>query len=202
MGYKSIIDLLNKRWSVRKFKDKEISGEVIDYIVEAGRLSPSGGNEQPWLFGVINDREKIKSVSEAAYNQKWIATAPLLIILCTKIVEDERGARDIQTARFPHLKDEIVNMEKELYSSLNCEEHQTKIPGTHMCLAALEHGINSTWVSYFKVREVSQILNLPRNIIPSEIIVMGYPDEEFKNRRKKSKEEVLFINSYGEFKKN
>ncbi len=41
------------------FSDKKISQEIINYILEAGRLSPSGGNEQPWKFGVINDKDLI-----------------------------------------------------------------------------------------------------------------------------------------------
>ena len=41
-----ILDLLRKRVSVRKFQDKPIPEDVLQEIPEAGRLSPSGGNEQ------------------------------------------------------------------------------------------------------------------------------------------------------------
>jgi nitroreductase len=189
-----ILDLLRKRYSVRKFSNKKISQGTIDYILEAGRLSPSGGNEQPWKFGVITDKDLIREISKIAYNQKWIENASLLIILCTTIVSDERGGRDIQMARFPELKDKIKKMDKELYSKLNQEEHQTKIPGTHMVLAALEHGIGSTWISYFKVDELSKLLNLPKDWIPSEIIAFGYPAKEMKPVRKKNINEVIFYN--------
>lgn len=191
-----IVDLLKTRCSMRKFKQMQIPQDIVDYIIEAGRLSPSGGNEQPWLFGVIDDKELIRKIAVVAYNQEWITSAPLLIVLCTTIVEDERGGRDIQVSRFPELKNEIVNMDKELYSKLNSEEHQSKIPGTHMVLAALEQGIYSTWVSYFSVSEVSKLLNLPSSYIPSEILVFGYPAGEIKPRIKKKKEEIVFLNSY------
>jgi nitroreductase len=191
-----IVDLLKKRCSIRKFKQMAIPQAAIDYIIEAGRLSPSGGNEQPWMFGIVNDKELISKIAAAAYNQKWISSAPLVIVLCTTIVEDERGARDIQVSRFPEFKNEILNMNKELYSKLNSEEHQSKIPGTNMVLAALEYGIYSTWVSYFNVNEVAGLLNLPPLYIPSEILVLGYPEGEIKPRIKKEKEEIVFINSY------
>lgn len=194
-----IVDLLKKRCSLRKFKQMPITQDTIDYIIEAGRLSPSGGNEQPWIFGIINDKELIRKIAVASYNQEWITSAPLLIVLCTTIVEDERGARDIQVLRFPEWKNEILNMDKELYSKLNCEEHQSKIPGTHMVLAALEHGIYSTWVSYFNVSDVSELLNLPTAYIPSEMLVFGYPEGEVKPRDKKKKEEIVFLNSYTKF---
>jgi nitroreductase len=46
-------------------------------MLEAARLSPSGGNEQPWMFGVITDRLLIKQISKLAHGQKWIASAPI-----------------------------------------------------------------------------------------------------------------------------
>lgn len=190
-----IVDLLKKRCSMRKFQDKPIPLDIIDYIIEAGRLSPSGGNEQPWMFGIINDKILINKISDAAYNQKWINSSPLLIVLCTKIIEDENGARNIQASRYPEWKNDILEMNKEFYSKLNSEEHQTKIPGSYMALAALEHGIMSTWVSLFNVDLVSTLLNLQSDCLPSEIIVFGYAGEEPRFREKKPKEEITFTNS-------
>jgi len=190
-----ILELLKKRSSVRNFSKKVISEEIIDYILEAGRLSPSGGNEQPWKFGVINDKKLIKRISETAYNQQWMAEANLLIVLCAEIVKAESGGRDIQKARFPELEDEIQAMEKELYCKLNQEEHQTKIAGTHMVLAALEHGIGSTWVSYFRVDELSKLLGLSGDCIPTEIIAFGYPGDKKTAQKKKSVDEIVFYNN-------
>ena len=64
-----------------------------------------------------------------------------------------------------------------------------------MVLAALEHGIGSTWVSYFRVDELSKLLNLPKGYIPAEIIIFGYPKDEMKATKKKSIDEILFYTS-------
>jgi nitroreductase len=191
-----ILDLLRKRVSVRKFREQSIPDDVLHEILEAGRLSPSGGNEQPWLFGVVADPALIAQIAGAARGQMWIAKAPLLIVLCTIIVEDERGGRDIQVHRYPEYADIIAQMDKELYSALNQEEHQTKIAGAHMALAALERGVGSCWVSRFEVRRVAQLLHLPEGIIPAEILVFGYSERERKLAPKKLLEEVVFYNTF------
>lgn len=191
-----LLELLRNRTSIRNFTGEDISMKVIEYILEAGRLSPSGGNEQSWIFGVITDKDMIKKVSEIAYNQKWIGSASFLVVLCTCIVEKERGGRDIQKARFPKISEMIESMDNEIYSCLNMEEHQTKIPGTHMVLTALEHGIASTWVSYFDVDKMSMLLNLPKACIASEILAFGYPANKKEPLKKKKLEEITFYNVF------
>ena len=165
-------------------------------ILEAGRLSPSGGNEQAWTFGVITDKGLIARIAQIAHQQEWIALSPLLIVLCTIPVDDERGGRDIQKQRFPEFARAIDELDQDLYWALNQEEHQTKIAGTHMALAALEHGVGSCWVSRFEVNQLSQLLKIPAGIIPSEILVLGYPGREQKPAQKKALEAVTFYNKY------
>lgn len=189
-----LLDLLKDRTSVRSFTQEPISHANIQTILEAGRLSPSGGNEQSWVFGVIDDRETIEFVSRIAYNQNWITSARFLIVLCTRMVEKSRGGRDIQKSRFPSLSETIENMDDRLYASLNMEEHQTKIPGTHMVLAAQELGIASTWISYFQVEALNQRLNLPSSLMASEIIAFGYPVKHKQPTPKKPLEAITFYN--------
>ena len=83
-------------------------------------------------------------------------------------------------------------MPQPLYWALNQEEHQTKIPGTHMVLVALEHGVSSCWVSRFDVKGLAQLLELPAHYLPSEILVFGYPEFEQTPRSKKSLDEIVF----------
>ena len=76
-----IVELLRVRSSVRQFQHRPVPAEILQEILEAGRLSPSGGNEQSWAFGVITDRDLIAQIAEIAYRQTWIARAPLLVVL-------------------------------------------------------------------------------------------------------------------------
>lgn len=187
-----ILDLLEKRFSVRRFRDKAIPHEILGTILEAGRRSPSGGNEQPWLFGVIRAPAIISRVAEAAYQQVWIASAPLLIVLCTRKVQDNNAGRDIQVQRFPEWADALRSMDAELYSAIHSEEHQTKIPGAHMALMALEQGIGCTWVSRFEVNTVAEIISAPKGYVPSEILAFGYPAALGSQAEKKPLDEIVF----------
>jgi nitroreductase len=191
-----LIDLLRRRWSVREFRDQPIPEPVLQDILEAGRLSPSGGNEQAWRFGVLTDRELITQVAALAYGQTWLARAPLLIVLCTVGVDDARGGRGIQADRFPDYADRLRQLDQNLYWALNQEEHQTKIAGAHMALAAWEQGVGSCWVSRFQVMPLAQLLGLPPGCLPSEILVLGYPARERKAAAKKALADLVFYNLY------
>lgn len=181
----TVLDLLRGRCSVRDFTDESIPDDVVRYILEAGRLSPSGGNEQPWKFVLVRDRESIERMAEIAYGQKWIRDAAMLVVLCVRDVDD----RGIQKARFPEL--DIESMDYQLYFRINMEEHQTKIPGTHMVLAAWEKGVGSTWISYFRVDELAEFLGLPSGYLPSEMIAFGYPKGDTEPVEKKDMDDVL-----------
>jgi nitroreductase len=191
-----ITELLKTRFSVRHFQERPIPDDVLQDILEAGRLSPSGGNEQAWVFGVITDPALIVQAAEIARRQTWIAQAPLLIVLCTTGVDDSRGGRDIQRDRFPEHAAAISAMDQELYWALNQEEHQTKIAGAHMAIAALEHGVGSCWVSRFEVKRMAELLHLPKGVIPSEILVFGYPRQKRTPTQKKALGEVVFYNTF------
>ncbi len=53
------LDIFKKRRSVRKFKSTPIPDEHIMKILDAARSAPTSGNQQPWKFLVIQDREKL-----------------------------------------------------------------------------------------------------------------------------------------------
>ncbi|MDD3335571.1 MAG: nitroreductase family protein [Eubacteriales bacterium] len=191
-----LLDLLKKRYSCRQFSQRKIDPKTIDYILECGRLSPSGGNEQPWKFGVITDPAIIQQIAQAAsvnVPQKWIATAPLIIVLCTQLFDcanDELGLH-----RFPSVHEQLQHMDRALYSIVNMEEHQTKIPGEHMVLAALEQGVYSTWISSVDCEKVGELLGL-KGYLATNVLAFGYPEKNRSVTSKKGKDSILFFNHF------
>jgi len=60
----NIIDVIKSRRSIRKYLDKQISREIIDKLIEAAEWAPSGMNEQPWGFIIVQDNALIKELSD------------------------------------------------------------------------------------------------------------------------------------------
>ena len=191
-----ILDLLTKRYSCSNFSDKKVSNETIAYMLECARLSASGGNEQPWKFGIVTDANMIKDISEAAsenYCQRWIANAPLVIVLCTQLFD--YPIADIGLKRFPSMLDRMKKIDKDVISAIGMEEHQTKIPGEHMVLAALEHGIYSTWISSMNCEKVGELLGVEGYLV-SNIIAFGYPKQDRDPTPKKELDSITFTDHF------
>jgi nitroreductase len=113
-----VTNLLNKRYSAREYQSKKIKQNTINYILHAGRKAPSAGNEQPWKFGIIDEKYMINRISEYTYGQNWIKAAPLIIVLCTD-KSKVKAAKELQSERFPEKEKMILNIDDELFQVLN-----------------------------------------------------------------------------------
>ena len=68
------------RVSIRKYEDKSIEKEKILQILKAGMQAPSAGNQQPWEFYVVTNKEKIRELSKVSPYAGCAAGAPVLIV--------------------------------------------------------------------------------------------------------------------------
>ncbi len=59
-------DAIRTALAVRHFKDTPIPEPIVRQIVEAGRLTASGGNRQPWHFIVVRDKETLRRLGQLA----------------------------------------------------------------------------------------------------------------------------------------
>jgi nitroreductase len=60
----AIIRNIYERRAVRKYKDVTVPTEIINQLLDAGRMAPSAMNRQPWKFYVLTDKKKIKTFSK------------------------------------------------------------------------------------------------------------------------------------------
>jgi len=67
--------------AVRRYQDKPVPDAIVRKILEAGRLTRSAMNLQPWHFIVVRDRETLKKLGALARSGPYIAQAPLAIVV-------------------------------------------------------------------------------------------------------------------------
>lgn len=170
------LELAEKRYSVRKFEDRPVDPEQIDKILQAGHLAPTACNRQPQRILVVNSEEAVKKLrkcTECHFN------APAAMLVCYDKSECWVRNRD----------------------GKNSGEIDASIVATHMMLEAAELGIGTTWVMNFIPEAVRCEFELPDNIEPVALLVMGYPAEDVKPspmhaKSRPAEELVVYNNAY------
>jgi nitroreductase len=74
-----VTTVIKSRHSVRKFKPDPVDDKVIRDAIECAAHAPTAKNVQPWLFGVIKNKDMLKTIAQTTDNGKFIADAPLCI---------------------------------------------------------------------------------------------------------------------------
>lgn len=167
--------LIADRYSVRKFKEEHLEKEVIDKILDAGHKAPTGCNYQPQRILVLNTDAAMKKLSECT---KCHFGAPAAMLVCYN--EDETWIRSYDKAQSAPVDAVIV--------------------ATHMMLAAHNIGVGSCFVMYFDPFAIRESFNIPENIKPAALLVMGYPADDSKPIDLHSKfrpiNEVVFYDTF------
>lgn len=81
------IAALKKRHSVRKYAPRAVPRELVEEIVDCGRLAATANNKQPWLFIAVTDGETRERVAALTDYGKFIAEAPACIAVFCKHAE-------------------------------------------------------------------------------------------------------------------
>ena len=91
-------DAIRTVLAVRRFKDTPIPDSIVRQILEAGRLTASGGNSQPWHFSVVRDKETLRQFGQLVRTGPYIPQAPLAIVVAMdqSRLADSDGSRAIQ----------------------------------------------------------------------------------------------------------
>ena len=78
---RDVVEAVRTLLAVRSYRDTPVPDAVVRRIVEAGRLTGSGMNGQPWHFIVVRDRNVLRRLGEVASSGRYVAEAPLGIVV-------------------------------------------------------------------------------------------------------------------------
>lgn len=146
------------RVSIRKYQDKPVEPEKLDYILKASMAAPSACNQQPWEFYIVEDKEILKELSEVTSYTKLTAGAPMAIVTAYR-------------------KEGIAPMFAQIDLSI-CMEN--------MWLATDEVGLGGVWMGIAPLEDrmevVEKIIGIPDTQRAFGIFALGYPAEERKQQ--------------------
>lgn len=168
----AVIDNIMTRASVRSYTDAPISKETIDTLLRAGMAAPTAGNKQPWKFIAVTERERLDSLAHG--NWRMAAKAQAAIIVCGDTSNVFPG-------------------EGKDYWVQDCSAASENI-----LLAAHAVGLGAVWCGCYPISErvtlVKRLFNIPSEIVPMSIIMLGYPASPVEPKDKYKPENIHYNN--------
>ena len=92
-----VFDTVRTVMAVRAYQDKPVPGDVLSRVVEAGRLTASAANSQPWHFVVVRERENLRSLGSLVRTGPYIAKAAFAVVVAYE-KESHTGVSDASRA--------------------------------------------------------------------------------------------------------
>ncbi len=176
----SIMREILERRSVRRYLDKDLTREQIYEVLEAGRLSLSGSNTQPWRFMVITDPEKKARITEADHQQEWMMEAPVFIA-CLADMKSRGGEEPVPEN----------TLETGCANVIKLVIRDTAIAVSFMILQAQHMGLSTCWTGWYDQREMRDALGISDDYYVSGILTLGCGAESPEQRPRHSMEEIV-----------
>ena len=168
----AVLDNIATRTSIRDYEAQPIEKEKIEKMLRAAMAAPTAMNKQPWHFVVVDQRALLDALAGANPYAKMLRKAPLAIVVCgdtEKMIEG--GGRDFW------IQDASAATE-------------------NMLLAAHALGLGAVWTGAYPSEErcqaIGKALSLSDNLIPLNMVVIGYPAEHPQPKQKFKEENISY----------
>ena len=153
---KDLIEAIFSRRSIRKYTSESVSEADIKMLLEAAMAAPSASNSKPWHFAVVTERATLDALAEAHPHGKMLAQAPLCIAVCGDPAISDCWVQDCSAAT------------------------------ENLLVAVAALGLGAVWLGVYpqddRAAFMRQILSIPENIFPLNLISIGHPAEEKEPR--------------------
>ena len=146
------MDALLERKSIRRYTDQEVEEEKIEAVLRAGMAAPSGGDQRPWEFFVVRDRDRIERLAKSSPYSGCAAGAGTVIVPCFKT----------NGVMYP----ELVYMDMSA-----CVEN--------MLVEISSCGLGGVWLSVApyedRMKKADEVLGIGNTLRTFALIPVGYP---------------------------
>ena len=168
----AVLDNIATRTSTRDYEARPVEKEKIEKMLRAAMAAPTAMNKQPWHFVVVDQRNVLDALAGTNPYAKMLKKAPLAIVVCgntDKMIEG--GGRDFW------IQDASAATE-------------------NLLLAAHAMGLGAVWTGAYPSEErcisISKVLSLSDNLVPLNMIVVGYPAEQPQPKQKFKEENISY----------
>ncbi len=185
-----IINSLFERKSMRLFTEQTVSKEHKDLLVQAALQAPTAGNQIMYSIIDVTNSELKAKLAKSCDNQPFIASAPVVYIF---VADQTRWVHSFEKAGAEPRKQGVG----DLFLAIT----DTAIAAQNMVVAAESLGLGSCYIGDIleNCEEHCKLLNLPKCAVPVCMLVIGYPEEKQKQRKKPARFDAKYIvgeNSY------
>jgi nitroreductase len=146
--------VIHSRKSVRNFTGQSVEKEKLDRLLRAGMAAPTAVDRQPWSFVVVTDRKTLDTLRDGLPYAKMLGKAGAAIIVCA--IPEKAFEKKVEFA--------VID------SSCASE---------NILLAAEALGLGAVWTAAYPYQDrmgiVRKTLNIPDDVIPLNVIPIGYP---------------------------
>jgi nitroreductase len=151
-----VMEAILQRRSIRKFDgNKDVADELVDRLLEAGRLAPSGLNNQPWRFAIVRRQDLKNQIAQLSHYHGIIRSAPVLIIV---LLDTES----------------LYHREKDIQAVGACTQN--------LLLAAHSQSLGAVWLGEILKNgpKVVDILQLSKRYELMAVVALGYPAPDYQ----------------------
>src|SRR5215204_2720618 len=169
--------VLKKRRMCREYLGSDVPQEKLDRILDMASRYPSAGHTEPQEFVVVRDQRVKEDLARAALDQRFVAQAPLVIV----VVSDIRRSATRYGERGVHF---FSIIDGAFVAML-------------VLLAVVDEGLGACFVGSFYDQEVQDVLGLPQDVRPIGIIPIGYCAEEPGRFPRRPRAHIVHRDRYG-----
>jgi nitroreductase len=169
------------RRSVRSYSDQPVTDEQVRTLLELTGRAPSAFNAQPWRFVVVRDPALKQQLMSAAYNQKQIGEAPVVIAMYADMEDTMANLEAILNPGLsPEQRASTLAMLRRTWGGLTVEKRaewgnaQANIALGYLLLLAQSEGLATSPMLGFQADQVKSLLGIPSHATITALVALGH----------------------------
>ncbi len=164
-----MLDVLLDHKTIRKYTDKNISNDILNEILNAGCRASTTGNMQLYSVIVTKDEENKKKLSPLHFNQPMVNNAPVVLTFCADFNRFNIWCRNRK-----------AEPGYDNFLSFITAAVDALLVAQNVAVAAEAKGIGICYLgtTIYMAKQIIDVLQLPKGVVPVTTITLGYPDEQ------------------------